>query len=145
MNFANPGLLAGKVDQNSLSTSALQHENQRIGSEERLSKKLNASSAANVGEGYGSELAMRVVSRDGDRQVSSTHGDEVKDQVRALDGGEEMNEPSRPITDASNAVQTDGNQQLPQMSPNSNDRDEEPQPAQPFLPDVQVPNNLAVQ
>ena len=88
---------------------------------------------------------MRVVSRDGDRQVSSTHGDEVKDQVRALDGGQEMNEPSRPITDASDVVQTDGNQQLPQMSPNSNDRDGEPQPAQPFLPDVQVPNSLAVQ
>lgn len=38
-NFANPGLLPGRVDQNSLSTSALQYENQRVREEEDLNLK----------------------------------------------------------------------------------------------------------
>lgn len=89
-NFANPGLLPGRVDQNSLSTSALQYENQREREEEL--KKTNTSTTKAAGE-FGPESALRVVSREGERQVSSTHGDEARDQVRALGDEHVANQP----------------------------------------------------
>lgn len=96
-NFnTNPGLLPGNVGQNSLSASALQYQNERINKEEELNKnEMNANSAAK-GVDLGSDSAMRVVSREGARQVSSTHGDEAMDQVRALGDGQAANEPNRP-------------------------------------------------
>lgn len=113
VNFANPGLLAGKVDQNSLSTSALQQENQRIGSGDDLSKNLHASSTAAGGVEFASESAMRVVSREGERQVSSTHGDEAKDQVRALEEVQAINgDPSRPMTNDTNVTHPAAEQRL---------------------------------
>ena len=38
---------------------------------------------------FGADSALRVMSRDGQRQVSSTHADEVRDQVRALGNGQD--------------------------------------------------------
>ena len=110
-----------------------------------MSKKLNASSAANVGADYGSDSAMKVVSREGERQVSSTHGDEAKDQVRALDDGEPVHDPNGAPTDGAAAALNNGNDELQQRSPGSDGQSGEPQPAQPYLPDVEVPSNLVMQ
>ena len=89
-NFSNPGLLAGKADQNSMSASAIQHDNQGLPSDAALNKKMNTSSTAKAAA-YDSDGALRVLSGDGEKQVSSTHGEEARDQVRALgDDGRDL-------------------------------------------------------
>ena len=88
-NFANPGLLAARVDQNSMSTSAIQYENQRMQEEADAEHGKPGTANPRPNADFGTDSAFRVVSRDGQRQVSSTHADEVRDQVRALGDGQE--------------------------------------------------------
>ena len=85
-NFANPGLLAARVDQNSMSTSAIQYENQRMQEEDDAERGKPGTANPRPNADFGTDSVFRVVSRDGQRQVSSTHADEVRDQVRAQVG-----------------------------------------------------------
>lgn len=78
-NFANPGLLPTRIDQNSMSTSAIQYDNQRMQEEQDMGGVKPNTANAKPSADFGTDSALRVMSRDGQRQVSSTHADEVRD------------------------------------------------------------------
>lgn len=91
---------------------------------------------------YGSESALRVVSRDGERQVSSTHGDETRDLVGALgDNRPEQDQAREHMPGGAPGARADGPDGFQARPPGGDDQNDEPQPAEPYLPDVQVPSN----
>lgn len=143
-NFANPGLLAARVDQNSMSTSAIQYENQRMQEEEEGENGKPSTANPRPNADFGTDSALRVVSHEGQRQVSSTHADEVRDQVRALgDGQEGANQDGRGPNGAEPAERNAGDQLTQERLPPLGE-DQGGDPEHPELAGLGAPADLTL-